>query len=137
MEEALLAFLLADAGVVAAVAVNKRGAPCVSWSWREQGSPVPAITLIKVDGARDPLLAGGNSGFVDSHVQVDCWGAYQLDAKQAARAVVAAAQLVTEAATGGVIQGAFTLHEADTFEGETPDRLFRTMLTLRVPYVEG
>lgn len=130
MEETLLAYLLADAGISARVGSR------VSWSWRKQGSAVPAITLIVTDGARDPVLDGGYSGFVDGYVQADCWGALQLDAKQAARAVIAAAAACNAAATGGVIQGVFVTHEADTFEGEVPDRLFRTMLTLHVPHVE-
>lgn len=130
MEEAFLAYLLADAGVAAAVGDR------ISWTWREQGSPLPAVTLTKVDGERQAVLEG-YSGFVDAHVQADCWGDYQADAKAAARAIVAAAAAAREGNTGGVVQGVFVTHEHDSFEGEAPDRLFRTMLTLRVAYSEG
>lgn len=130
MEEALLAWLLADPTVTDLVADR------IAWSWRKQGDPVPAIALIRTDGGRDPLLAGGASGFVDGFAQVDCWGALQSDATAVARAVVKSTENITEAGTGGVIQGVFVVHEQAMFDGERPDRLFRTRLSLRIPHNE-
>ena len=130
MEEQFLASLLADARVFALAGDN------VSWSWPDQGAPLPRITLTKTDGPRDPLLAGGVSGFVDGHVQADCWGATQLAAKQLARALVACVVGLNVDLTNGIIQGAFVDHEHDESEGEKPDRIFRTRLSLRVPYTE-
>lgn len=130
MEEALRAFLLGDTSITSLVGDR------VSWSWREQGSPLSALTLHRTDGARDTLLSGGASGFVDGYVQADCWGALQLDAKTLARAVVRLTQTANVGNTDGVIQGVFVEHEVDTFEGESPDRVFRTRLSLRVPHNE-
>lgn len=107
----------------------------LSWGWRQQGAPIPALTLIKTDGPDDVILEG-TSGFVDGHVQADCWGATQAEAAQLAKAVRTACTAANLGNTGGVIQGAFVLHEQDEFEGEKPDRIFRTRLALRVPYSE-
>lgn len=129
MEEALLSYLLANPGL-AALAFGR-----VSWGWREQGSAVPAVTLVHTDGPRDVAL-DGYTGFVDGHAQADCWGDTQMSSTLLARALVAALGGVNQASTGGVIQGAFVEHEEATFEGERPDRLFRTRLALRLPYNE-
>lgn len=130
MREALVTYLAADAGVIAVAGVN------VSWGWREQGAPLPALTLVKIDGADDVILEG-TSGFEDGHVQADCWGATALDAARLAKAVRTACTAAREANTGGTIQGAFVTHEQDENEGEKPERIFRTRLALRVPFNEA
>lgn len=129
MEEILLGYLKSDASVSAA------GGGRVSWTWRQQGTALPALTLTRIGGMRDRALDGA-SGLVESHVQADCWGAYQLDAKVLARAVVVAVQAITAENTSQVIQGAFVDAEHDSFEGEQPDRIFRTMLTLKLWHSE-
>jgi hypothetical protein len=129
MRSEFRAYLLADTGVAAIVATR------VSWTWREQGTPLPALVLTKTDGADDVVLEG-TSGFVDGHVQADCFASTQLSATQLAKAVRTACTAANVGNTGGVIQGAFVMHEADEFEGEAPDRIFRTRLALRIPYLE-
>jgi hypothetical protein len=126
MRAELVAYYLADPGVAAIAGVN------VSWGWRLQGSPLPAATLFKTDGPDDVTLDGA-SGFVDGRVQIDCYGATLLDSSNLADAIRAASAGVNVATTG-VIQGAFVLHEADENEGEKPDRVFRTRLSLRIAY---
>jgi hypothetical protein len=127
MRSALVEFMAADAGVVGIARSN------VSWGYRSQGDPLPALTLVKTDGA-DDVAIDGVTGFVDGHAQADCWGATAEDAANLAAAVRSAASRMNEATTGGVIQGVFVTHEQDESEGEKPDRLFRTRLALRVPY---
>lgn len=130
MEEAFIAFLLADPVLKGLVGVN------IALGWRTQGYLLPGLTLVRTDGKRDPLLAGGASGFVDGYLQADAWAGSAAEAKAVARALVRASQAMVSANTGGVIQGAFVEHESDEFEGEKPDRIFRTRLSLRVPYNE-
>lgn len=130
MEEALLAFLLADAGVAAIFADR------IGWSWRVQGAPLPDLTLVRTDGQRDPLLAGGYSGFVDGRAQVNSWASLQSAATLGARAVIQAVARANETTTGGVIQGVFVKSEQDGFEGEKPDRVFYTRLMLHIPHNE-
>jgi len=83
MEEQLLAFLGADAGVVAIQ--DDR----ISWAARPQAALLPLTVLHRITGARDDHMLG-RSGLVESLVQIDCWGRTWLEAKQLARAHVAA-----------------------------------------------
>lgn len=122
-------YLLGVAPVTAIVAGR------ISWSWREQGSALPALTLTWLDGPDDVILEG-TSGFVEGRVQADCWDVTQAGAVALAKAVRRACTAANAGNTGGVIQGAFVMHEQDEFEGEKPDRLFRTRLSLRIPYSE-
>lgn len=131
MKTALRAFYAADASIAALAGEN------VSWGWRLQASPVPALTLITTDGPEDWLLAGGVSGFVLGEVQADCWGSTQADADSLAVAVKRASASIRAINTGGVIQGVFVVHSSDEFEGEKPERLFRVRLALRVPFKHG
>lgn len=129
MRAAFYAYLVGIAGLTDIVGGQ------ISWAWRKQGSPVPALTLIKTDGADDPTM-DGPSGFVDGHVQADCYGATQLDAANVAKQLRLACAGVNLASTAGKLQGAFVLHEQDEFMGENPDRIFRTRMALRIPYSE-
>jgi len=131
MKATFLAYLLTGPGLVALVGQN------IAWSWRLQGAPLPAVTLIRTDGREDMAL-DGFTGFVDGYVQADCWGSTQLMADQVAGQIKALTRVTSPvilAATGGVIQGVFVMHEADEFEGEKPDRIFRTRLSLRIPHL--
>lgn len=81
MEEAIIARLLGDAGVL--VLVGNRVFP-VS---RPQGSALPAATVMRISGA--PIMDdGGESGLLDARIQIDCWGATYTSAKLLARAVL-------------------------------------------------
>lgn len=81
MEEAIIAYLLAGAGVTALA--DTRVFPGA----RPQQSSLPSVVLTRVDGA--PLYADdGEAGLEDGRIQIDCWGRTYTDAKQLARAVV-------------------------------------------------
>lgn len=124
MEAALLARLLATAGVTALVGQR------VNWSRRPQGDPLPAIVLHRIDGTPDVHHAG-YSGLVQSRVQVDCWSSSYGSAKAIARAVQTA--ITAQTFTQGVVRFDVILiaDERDsTFDETTP--LFRTSLDLIV-----
>ena len=64
MEAALIAKLLATAGVTALVSTR------INWGRRPQGSALPCIVLHRIDGTPD-VHHGGRSGLVSSRVQVE------------------------------------------------------------------
>jgi hypothetical protein len=80
MNEALIAYLLADAGVSSAVSSR------VYWNTIPQGSKMPAIVMTMVfDG---PVYeSNGESGLVEGRVQFDCYGNTYASAKSASRAI--------------------------------------------------
>jgi len=124
MEAALIAKLLATAGVTALVSTR------INWSRRPQGAALPAIVLHRVSGTPDVHHAGA-SGLVVSRVQVDCWGASYGSAKAVARAVEATitAQTFTQGATR------FDVILIDSERDDSTDEttpLFRTSLDLMV-----
>jgi hypothetical protein len=105
MEEALVALLLADAGVAALVGTS------VFWGVRPQGTTLPAITLTRISGQRDYTNEGA-SGLVSSRVQIDCEAETYLSSKTVARAVIAALAAVPTS----TLQGAFVEGERDLYE---------------------
>jgi hypothetical protein len=124
MEAALMAKLLASAGITALVSTR------INWSRRPQGSALPCIVLHRIDGTPD-VHHGGASGLVQSRVQVDCWGASYGAAKAIARAVETA--VTAQTFTQGAIRFDVILvaDERDsTFDETTP--IFRTSLDLLV-----
>lgn len=124
MEPALIAKLLASAGVTALVSTR------INWTRRPQGEALPAIVLHRIDGAPD-VHHGGRSGLVQSRVQVDCWAASYGSAKAIARAVENA--VTAQTFTQGAIRFDCILiaDERDTtFDEITP--LYRTSLDLIV-----
>lgn len=80
MEEAIIAKLLADAGVSALVGTRVRPMSL------PQGEPLPAITVRRIDGG-PTYCDDGESGLATGRVQIDTWGTTYADAKGAARAV--------------------------------------------------
>lgn len=125
-EAALLTFYLADPAVSALA--EDRG----SGVWRKQGTPTPAFTITRTDGAPDYALEGP-TGFEEIYLQIDCYAQSAQAAKLLADAIKAASGRVNVGTTQGVVQGAFVYHTADEYEGDQPDRLFRTRLNLRTP----
>lgn len=107
MEEALIAFILADAGVTAAVG-NR-----VYWVQRPQASEVPAIVLTRIGGLRD-YHTQGPSGLISSRVQADVFAKTYGAAKAASRALIAC----LSGHKGGRFQGAFVDGERDFYEGD-------------------
>jgi hypothetical protein len=130
MEAALLAKLLATAGVTALVSTR------INWTRRPQGEALPCIVLHRIDGTPD-YHHGGASGLVESRVQVDCWGASYKTAKGVARAVEAA--VTAQTFTQGAIRFDVILiaDERDSTFDEKPDTLFRTSLDLMVRHASA
>ncbi|WP_075216081.1 DUF3168 domain-containing protein [Mongoliimonas terrestris] len=132
MEEALVAFLLADDGVAALVGSR------VQWVLRPQASALPAIVLHRIDGDRDYTM-GGPSGLVASRVQVDCWGETFLAAKQAARAVLARMQSVRGINGDIAFQAAFAESERGEYTAlvDAGERLYRVSTDYIIWHSEG
>jgi hypothetical protein len=124
MEAALIARLLATAGVTALVSTR------INWKRRPQAEPLPAIVLHVVSRIPD-VTHGGRSGLIVSRVQVDCWGATFGSAKAVARAVENA--LTAQTFTQGSVRFDAILIDSerdDTTDETTP--LFRTSLDLMI-----
>lgn len=130
MEAALLARLLATAGLTALVSTR------INWTRRPQGEALPAVVLHLIDRGPDYHTQGA-SGLVENRVQVDCWASSYKSAKAVARAV--------EAAVAGqsFVQGAvrfdavFLADERDASLEEAPETLFRTSLDLMVHHASA
>lgn len=129
MEAALIAKLLATAGVTALVSTR------INWSRRTQGAALPAIVLHRVSGLPDVHHAGA-SGLVVSRVQVDCWGETYGSAKAAARAVETA--VTAQTFTQGAVRFDVILIDSerdDSTDETTP--IFRTSLDLMVHHANA
>lgn len=129
MEAALLARLLATAGLTALVSTR------INWSRRPQGEALPAVVLHRIDGGRDYHTQGA-SGLVESRVQVDCWGVTYGSAKAVARQVEAAVSGARF--TSGAIRFDAILIDDErdsTFDDTTP--IFRTSLDLMVHHASA
>ena len=129
MEAALIAKLLATAGVTALVSTR------INWSRRPQGAALPAIVLHRVSGLPDVHHAGA-SGLVVSRVQVDCWAASYGSAKAVARAVETA--ITAQTFTQGAVRFDVILIDSerdDSTDETTP--LFRTSLDLMVHHANA
>lgn len=125
MEAALIAKLLASAGITALVGQR------INWGRRNQAEALPAIVLHRIDGAPDYHLTGA-SGIVESRVQVDCWGASYGSAKavtRAVEAVVSAAHFTQGAVRFDAI---LIVDERDSTFDENNTPLYRTSLDLTV-----
>lgn len=109
MEEALVALLLAAAGVSAKVGTR------IFWASRPQGTALPAITLTKVSGVPD-YTNDGRSNLATARVQVDCEAETYLAGKTLARAVRDALDIVPTTISGCTLQGAFIDGERDLYE---------------------
>lgn len=128
MEETFINLLLNNAAVSAMVGDR------INWS-ALPGETLPAITLHRTGGRRDATLQG-RSGLVSSSVQIDVWGSTYGQAKQLARAVVAALPQMRTSGEGVVLQGVFIDSESDSFEGADPTPLYRTRFKTSVWHKE-
>ncbi|MDX5297744.1 MAG: DUF3168 domain-containing protein [Gammaproteobacteria bacterium] len=119
MEEAFRAVLLASSGVTA-ICGNR-----IDFGSNVQGAAFPRIVLWTIGDAEDYNLQGPD-GHSIGRVQVDCYGATYLSAKQLSRAVRA----VLDGYSGGGFQGVFLAGSRDTREGGSnePERPFRVSL---------
>lgn len=125
MEEALIARMLATAGITAVVGQR------VTWKRRGQGKALPCIVLHRIDGIRDYTQAGA-SGLIQSRVQADCWGETFLSAKTTARAIAAALSGTRFDQAGVRFDAVLIAAERDDTEDENGKPLFRTSLDLMV-----
>ena len=127
MEEALVAFLLADAGLASLVGSR------IHWVRSPQGAASPRVVLYAIAGMRDMSLNNGPTGFISSRVQCDCIGISYGSAKSVARALEA--RLSGYSGTLGLVrvEGAFLVGERDDyFDTDTPDKVFRTSLDFNI-----
>ena len=109
MEEALSAYLLADAGLT--VLVGNR----VNWNARPQAQASPSVVLTRVGGTRDYTMAGA-SGLVESRIQVDCWGETFGSSIGVSRAVTAALSGLQTTIGGIRLHGSFIESERQSYE---------------------
>jgi hypothetical protein len=124
MEEALIAKLLATPAVTTIASTRIRP------TMRTQGDAVPGVVVTTIAGG-DIYHHGGLSVIDEALVQVDCWGATFLAAKQLARTIKTALSGANFTQGGVTFNRLFLENERDSAEGENP-RLFRTMLEFRV-----
>lgn len=95
MEEAIVAYLLADSTLSALVSTR------VFPLSRLQGSALPAVTYQRISGA--PLYADdGEAGLTEARLQVDTWAETYSAAKTAARAVIDRLSAVRDVTQSGV-----------------------------------
>lgn len=125
MEEALIARMLATAGITALV--GQRVTP----KRRTQGGDLPAIVLHRIDGGPDYTQAGA-SGLIESRVQVDCWAGSWLSSATVARAVMAALSGATFTQDGVRFDAIFVVAQRDDTDDENGTPLFRFSLDLMV-----
>ncbi|ODA67672.1 hypothetical protein A7A08_01707 [Methyloligella halotolerans] len=121
MEEALTA-LLAD------VAGGER-----YWVRAPQGTAAPYVVLNGITGNRD-YNSQGPSGYVESRVQIDCYGETYGSAKTTARAVRSALSGVRS----GALLGVFIDSERDfpAADAEEVNRMFRVSIDIIVHHQE-
>lgn len=128
MEEALVALLLADAGVklLLGTRLNWGRAP------QTQGTATYAV-LQRITGQRDYTMQRA-SGYVQSRVQVDVYAVSYTATKKAARAIIAA----TSGRKGGLFQGIFVDAERDLPAADPGEvtNLFRTSIDLIIHHSE-
>lgn len=127
MESDLTAILLADSGLTALVKTGTAAAR-IYWVEAPQGVAKPYVLLQRISGLRDTPMEGP-TGFVESRLQVDCYGLTYATTKATAQAVGAALSGLTTTQGTTEFQGFFLDAERDGFEADaTPDKLFRTSL---------
>ena len=104
----------------------------IHWVLSPQKTSLPRIVLYRISGVRDMQMSGP-SGLVASRVQADCMGAGYATAKAVARAVEARLSGYSGTTGGVTFHGCFLIGERDDyFDGETPDKIFRTSLDFTI-----
>lgn len=127
MEEALIAYLLADGPLSAAVS-NR-----IHFVTRPQGSALPAVVMANVSGVRTYTLRSP-ANLTESRIQVDCWGLSFGATKMVGRRVIDAMHRLRGTHQGIVFEAAFLDTERDSFDSGsnaqtgTAERVFRTSL---------
>lgn len=101
MEEALVALLLADAGVAAALGTR------IWWARAPQGQPARPYCVLRAISDPHDYHMGGPSGLFRSRIQTDVYGETYAQAKTASRALSAAISGYRGPAGAKTFQGAF------------------------------
>jgi hypothetical protein len=101
------------------------------------GSPPPRLAPAgdHPDPHRQPARntpSSGDDGLPEAFVQADCWGESPEQADDLATAVRAFCGRARPETTAGKLQGVFIESARDFDEGESPEPIFRTTLTLQV-----
>lgn len=109
MEEALSAYLLADAGLTALV--DNR----VNWNARPQAQASPSVVLNRVGGTPAYSMTGA-SGLVQSRIQIDAWGKTFSSVIGVSRALKEALSGISATVGGIRFQGSFIDSERQSFE---------------------
>lgn len=131
MEEALVNFMLADAGLAALVSTR------INWQTRPQGNALPSISLHRVSGVRDYAMEGP-TGLVESRVQVDCWGETYVSALDVARAVRDLLSGIRQTTGGIELQGVFISGERHDYEkdGNAAEAFHRVSMDFQIWHSE-
>ncbi|MCB1476650.1 MAG: DUF3168 domain-containing protein [Rhodobiaceae bacterium] len=112
MEEALIAFLLADSGLTALVGTR------VSYAVNQQGAPLPRVTILPV--SRVPGYADdGEAGLTEARLQIDIYASSLAAAREIAAAVFARLSAVSAVISGVDFQTIELLDEDASFEALT------------------
>jgi hypothetical protein len=125
MEEAFLAIVLRHAPLTGLVGQR------IQWGGREPGAAVALYVI----GAPPDWTLNGPSGLVSARVQADCWGETYLASKAVADALQDAGPAVGQAEAGIKFKGCVRLdRQGPEGFGESPNRLYRTRIDLRVTF---
>ena len=132
MRNALRTRLIADTAVAAIV-----GQRVYTMDTRPQGSPLPAITIRQIGGARQ-YSHDGEAGQVEGRAEINCYGATGEAAALLAGAARRAIDGLGFASGGETVQGVFVDGEQDFSAGSESDgvRVYRIALDVVVWYQE-
>jgi hypothetical protein len=127
MESALIAALLANAGLAAKVGDR------IKWDVLTQGSAFPAIRLHLISAADDYTM-DGRVGFIGHLVQMDVFAGASADRKATVRALIAALDTLTSPPLQAVIEGRDNSFDAPGLgpSAAGSSNLFRASLDVRV-----
>jgi hypothetical protein len=130
MEEALLAYLLAQSGVSSLVGTRAH------WGKRPQGEALPGFVMQVISRTPSYVYEGG-SDLAEARVQIDCYGANYKAARLLARAVRAPLDGV-RFTQSSIRFEAFSLSERDLNEAGTTDaeRTFRVSMDFQIYHQE-
>jgi hypothetical protein len=124
MEAALIALLLADPGVTAALSTR------INWGRKPQDVTVkPYAVLQKISGLPDYTMRAP-SGLISSRIQIDFYGDTYTSTRKAANAVTALLSGYSGTVSGKLFQGVFQDSDRDLPAADAGDTttLFRTSI---------
>lgn len=116
MEEAVIAWLLADPALAALIV--DRLTPGV----RTQGDHLPALVFNLISDLPD-YSNDGQTGLTQARIQLDAYGSTYAQAKAVARAANARISGWRAVVGGWTIQGVFQQNARDTFTHDAPEKI--------------